>query len=62
MAFVCHLGSYRYAQLSFNAAVAGYMFQQNIDEIFKDLSNIFSTADDILIVGMIKLAITTIQW
>ena len=29
----------------------GDMFQQNTDEIFKNLANVFGIADDILVVG-----------
>ena len=35
----------------FGAVPAGDMFQQNIDKIFKYLSNVFVTADGILIIG-----------
>ena len=35
----------------FGAANAGDMFQQKIDEIFKDLPHVFSIAGDILVVG-----------
>ena len=37
--------------LPFGAALAGDMFQRKIDEIFKDLPNVFGIADDILAVG-----------
>ena len=42
---------YRYKWLPFGAALTGDMFQWKIDEIFKDLSNEFGTADDVLVVG-----------
>ena len=35
----------------FGAAPLGDMFQRKIDEIFKDLPNVFSIADDIWFVG-----------
>ena len=38
-------------RLLFRVNPAGDMFQQKIDEIFKDLSNIFDIADNILIMG-----------
>ena len=37
--------------MPFEAAPAGNMFQRKIDEIFKELSNVFGFADDILGVG-----------
>ena len=51
MMFACQLGRYRYKRLLFGAAPAGDMFQRKIDEIFKELSNVFSIADDILVAG-----------
>ena len=39
--FACHFGRYRYKRLQFGTAPAGDMFQQKIDEIFKDLPNVF---------------------
>ena len=53
--FACQLGRYR---LSFRAAPAGDMFQQKIEEIFKDLPNIFSIADDIWLRVMMLMAET----
>ena len=47
--FSCQFGQYRYKQLSFGAALAGDMFQRKTDEIFKELPNVFGTADDILV-------------
>ena len=37
--------------LLFGAALAGDMFQRKINEIYKDLPNVFGIADDILVVG-----------
>ena len=37
--------------MPFTAAPVGDMFQQKLNKIFKDLPNMFGTADDILIVG-----------
>ena len=51
MAFACQFGRYKYKRLPFGAASAGDMFQWKIKEIFKNLPNVFSTADDILAVG-----------
>ena len=44
-------GRYRFTRQSFGVAPAGDIFQQRIDGIFKYLPNVFSIADDILIVG-----------
>ena len=33
-------------------ALAGVIFQQKIDETFKDLPSVFGTASDILVVGI----------
>ena len=49
--FTCQFGRYRYKRLPFGAAPTGYMFQHKSDKIFKDLSNVFGIADDILFVG-----------
>ena len=49
MTFACQFGRYRYKRLPYGAAPTGDMFQ--IDEIFKNLPNVFGIADDILIVG-----------
>ena len=49
--FACQCDRYRYATLPFSAAPVRYMFQQKIDEIIKDLPNVFGIADNILIVG-----------
>ena len=47
--FACQFGRYRYKRLLFGASPARDMFQRKIDNIFKDLSNVFSIADDILV-------------
>ena len=49
--FECHFGRYRYNRLPFGAAPAGDIFQGKVDEIFKDLPNVFGIVDDILVVG-----------
>ena len=49
--FACKFGRYRFVRLPFGVVPADDMFQQKIDEIFKDLLNVFGIADDILIVG-----------
>ena len=49
--FACQFGRYRHKRLPFGAAPTGDMFQHKIDEIFKDLLNVFGIADDILVVG-----------
>ena len=40
---------FRYVRLPFGAAVAGHMFQRKVNEIFKELSNVFSIVYDILV-------------
>ena len=45
------MGGTRINGLPFGAALAGDMFQRKIDEIFKDLPNVFSIADNILVAG-----------
>ena len=40
----------RYKQLPFGADLAGDMFQK-IDEIFKEVPNVFGIEDNILVVG-----------
>ena len=42
---------YRFTRLPFWVALAGDVFQQKINEIFKDLLNVFGIADAILLVG-----------
>ena len=39
--FACQFGRYRFTIEIFRVVLAGYMFQQKIDEIFKDLPIIF---------------------
>ena len=51
MMFVCQFGRYRYKHVPFRAAPAGDMFQRKIDEIYKDMPNVFGIADDILVAG-----------
>ena len=51
MMFTCQFGRYRYKWLLFGAAPAGDMFQWKIDEIFKDVLNVFGIAGDILVAG-----------
>ena len=45
------IGSYKFTRLPFGTVPAGDMFQQKINEIFKDLPNVFGIADGILMVG-----------
>ena len=49
--FVCQFGRYRYKWLPFGAAPAGNRFQRKIDDIFKNIPNVFGIADDILVAG-----------
>ena len=51
MTFACQFGRYRYKWLPFGTTPAGDMFQRKIDEIFKDMPNVFGIADDILVAG-----------
>ena len=51
MTFACQFGWYRYKQLLFGAALASDMFQSKIDEIFKNMPNVFGIAVDILDAG-----------
>ena len=50
MVLTCQL-RYRNKWLLFAAVPAGDMFQRKIDEIVKELPNVFSIVDDILVVG-----------
>ena len=52
--FACPFSRYRYKWLPFGAALAGDMFQCKIDEIFNNMPNVFSIADDILVIGYDK--------
>ena len=54
--FACQFGRYKYTGLPFGVTSAGDMFQCKIDEIFKQLPNVFSIVDDILIQVMIMMA------
>ena len=49
--FACQFDRYVYKRLPFRAAPAGNMLQHKIDEIFKDMPNVFGIADDILVIG-----------
>ena len=49
--FACQFGRCRYKRLLFGAVSEGDIFQWKIDEIFKDLPNVFGITDDILVVG-----------
>ena len=49
--FACQFGRHRYKRLPFGMTPAEDMFQRAIDEIFKDLPNVYGIADDILVVG-----------
>ena len=42
---------FRCVRLPSGAAAAGHMFQRKVNEIFKELSNVFSIAGDVLVVG-----------
>ena len=44
--FAGQFGRYKYKRLPFGAAPTGDMFQHKIDEIFKNLPNVFGIADD----------------
>ena len=47
--FAYQFGRYRYKRLPFGIAPTGDMFQHKINEIFKDLPNVFGIADAILV-------------
>ena len=49
--FACQFGRYKYKRLPFGAATTEDIIQRKIDEIFKDLPNVFGIADDILVEG-----------
>ena len=49
--FACQFGRNRSKRLPFGAAPVGDMFQRKMDEIFKDLPNVFGIAGDILVKG-----------
>ena len=48
--FTCQFCSYRYKRLPFGEAPTDNTFQWKIEEIFKNLPNVFGIADDILVV------------
>ena len=52
--FMCPFGRYWYKHLPFGAVPGGNMFQHKINEIFNDMPNVFSIADDILVIGYDK--------
>ena len=49
--FAYQFSRYRYKRLPFGVVPAGDLFQRKVDEIFKDLPNIFGITDDMLVVG-----------
>ena len=49
--YACQFGRYKFKRLPFGVAPVGDMFQQRINEIFRDLLNVYGIAGDILIVG-----------
>ena len=49
--FTCYFGGSRFTRLPFGVEPPSNMFQSKINEIFKDLLNVFSIIHDILIVG-----------
>ena len=51
VAFACQFGRYRSTRLPFRVAPAGDILKWGTKEIFKNLSNVYHIADDILIVG-----------
>ena len=51
MTFACHFGRCRYIRSSFRTAPAGDVFQRKINEILKELPNVFGMSDDLLVVG-----------
>ena len=46
----CQFGRYRYKRLLFGGAPTADMSQRKIDEIFKDLPNVFGITDDVWVV------------
>ena len=51
LTFAGQLGRYMYGGLPFSTGPVGDIFQCKIDEIFKELPNVFDIADDNLIVS-----------
>ena len=49
--FTFQFGRYRYKKLPFGVGLTHDMFQWKINEIFKNLLNVFGIAGDILVVG-----------
>ena len=49
--FTCPFGKYIFTTLQLGVLPAGDMFPEKIDEIFKDLQNVFGITDVILVVG-----------
>ena len=47
---MCQFARCRYKRLPFRVAPAGDVLQYEIDEIFKDLPNVFGILDDILVI------------
>ena len=50
MTFAFQFGRYIYTRVTFRASYMGDMFQRKIEEMFKELPNVFGAVDDILIV------------
>ena len=59
--FVWPFGWYRYKHLPFRAVPVGNMFQHKIDEIFSDMPNAFGIADNILVIGTMRMEWIMIQ-
>ena len=49
--FICQFGRNIYKWLPFGVTPAGDMFQRKVDEIFKDIPNVFGVKDNILFSG-----------
>ena len=60
--FACQFGRYRYKHLLFGAALVGDMFQRKSDKIFKELPNVFSIGDDILVVVLCKAVLAYLHY
>ena len=48
---MCQFGRYRYKKQPFAAAPTNDIFQHKINEIYRNLPNVFGIEDDILVVG-----------
>ena len=46
----CQPGSWNYVRLPIRISITGNMFQRKIDEAFRELLNIFQTADILVVV------------